>query len=365
MNFNMPREELLRKYISKEKLGLEIGPLFWGLCRKDEGYNVLIWDVLSKEELLNNYKTERKSAIKELEEIDIISSESMKIALTEYSQKKNAVVKNVSECLEYIISSHNVEHMPNPIQFFIDASELLKEDGIINMAIPISSRCFDCFRPLSTTGEMLDAYISKNKKPSFGEYFDHKFSTMKILDRNHKLIDVNDITYDFNKLTLKKNLSYSTYQEIAEYYKKTPYVDAHVWQFNLESFISIFEDLKTCKIIKNLEIIDAEIIGIEFIISIRKKKNKKQFLVSNDRRLSLKKESFLAYLSDMRKENKNNHITKESLEISNEKSHIKKLKNKLTKKFYFYTNKILQNTLSSNKYQSVKNIYQKIKNKKN
>ena len=67
----------------------------------------------------------------------------------------------------------------------------------------------------------------------------------------------------------------------------------------------------------------------------------------------------------MRKENKNNHITKESLEISNEKSHIKKLKNKLTKKFYFYTNKILQNTLSSNKYQSVKNIYQKIKNKKN
>ena len=68
------------------------------MCRKDEGYNVLIWDVLSKEELLNNYKTESKSAKKELEEIDIISSKSMKIALSEYSQKKDAVVKNVSEC---------------------------------------------------------------------------------------------------------------------------------------------------------------------------------------------------------------------------------------------------------------------------
>ena len=78
----MLREELLRKYINKEKLGLEIGPLFWGLCRKDEGYNVLIWDVLSKDELLNNYKTERKYAKKELEEIDIVSSESMKIALS-------------------------------------------------------------------------------------------------------------------------------------------------------------------------------------------------------------------------------------------------------------------------------------------
>jgi len=359
----MLREKLLRKHISKEKLGLEIGPLFWGLCRKDEGYNVLIWDVLSKEELLNNYKTESKSAKKELEEIDIISSKSMKIALSEYSQKKDAVVKNVSECFEYIISSHNLEHMPNPIQFLIDASELLKEDGILNMAIPISSRCFDCFRPLSTTGEMLDAYISKNKKPSFGKYFDHSFSTMGILEKNNKLIDVNDITYDFNKLTIKQNLSYSTYQEIVENYNKTPYVDNHVWQFNLESFISIFEDLMACKIIKNLEIIDAEIIGIEFIISIRKKKSKKQFLISNERRLSLKKASLIAYFSDLIKQNINIFIRKKSFEVSNQKSFKKKLKNQLIKKFLFFTKKILYKTLSENKYQSIKNIYQKIKNK--
>ena len=380
------RQELLKKYINKEKLGLEVGPLFWGLCRKDEGYNILIWDVSSKEELLNHYKKESKTAKKELEEVDIVSSESIKKAISDYSRKKDSIIKNVPECLDYIISSHNIEHMPNPIQFFIDVSEILKEGGIFNMAIPISTRCFDCFRPLSTTGEMLDAYFAKNKKPSLGDYFDHSFSRMKIID-NNKTIDLNDMTYDFNKLTLCKEnfgeLTYSAYLELFKKYHKTPYVDNHIWQFNLESFISIFNDLSTCKIIKNLEIINTEIIGIEFIISFRKNSYKKYNLISNEDRLNLKKESIRSYLSDLFKENKKVDTSeesenikidtseesenikvdtsKESFEINNEKSHIKHFKKKLIDSFYFFSRKILRITLSENKYQSVKTIYQKIK----
>ena len=239
----MSREELLKKYINKKKLGLEIGPLFWGLCRKDEGYNILIWDILSKEEILNKYKIVRKTEIKELEEIDIVSSESIKKAISDYSQKKGSRIKNVPDCLDYIISSHNIEHMPNPIQFFIDVGEILKEGGILNVAIPISTRCFDCFRPLSTTGEMLDAYFAKNKKPSLGKYFDHSFSIMEILD-NNKIIDLNDMTYDFNKLTLVKKrfgeLTYSSYLELVKKYNNTPYIDNHIWQFNLDIWLIIF-----------------------------------------------------------------------------------------------------------------------------
>ena len=71
--FIILREELLKKYINKEKIGLEIGPLFWGLCRKDEGFNVLIWDIMPKEELLDKYKKESKKEKKGIEEIDIVS----------------------------------------------------------------------------------------------------------------------------------------------------------------------------------------------------------------------------------------------------------------------------------------------------
>ena len=160
---------------------------------------------------------------------------------------------------------------------------------------------------------------------------------------------------------MQQKLSNLSFLEIVENYNETPYVDNHVWQFNLESFISIFEDLMACKIIKNLEIIDAEIIGIEFIVSIRKKKAKKQNLISNERRLDLKKNSLLAYFSDVTKQNKNIFIKQESFEISNEKSYIKNIKNKLSKRFYFFTKKILRKNLSQKKYESVKSIYQKIK----
>ncbi len=338
----MPRESLLRKYINKEKVGLEIGPLFWGICRKAEGYNVLIWDVNSKEELLKKFEEESKKknnidlylkADKKIEEIDIVSPKSMKMAISDYLKEKGEPVQNLNGYFDYIISSHNLEHMPNPIQFFIDASEILKEDGILNMAIPIATRCFDCFRPLSTTGEMLDAYISKNKKPSFGVFFDHEFSIASILNEKNERISLNDINYDFEKVIFQEELTYSSYKDKVRDYNNSPYKDSHVWQFNLESFILIFEQLLTCKIINNLEIIDSQLIGMEFIISIRKN-TKRDFSISQERRLSLKKESLKSYLSDLNNNYKNiaeeNHkITNDLLKVSKDRDSYQKYLNEI------------------------------------
>ena len=367
----MLRQELLKKYINKEKIGLEIGPLFWGICRKDEGFNVLIWDVMQKEELLDKYKKESKTSKKGIEEIDIVSSESMKITLTEYTKKKGAIIKSVPESLDYIISSHNVEHMPNPVQFFIDTSQILKEGGVLNIAIPISTRCFDCSKPLTSTGQILDAYISKNKKPSLGEFFDHEFSMMNVINEKNKRMPINDMNFDFEKLIFERELTYDSYKDLVDAYNKSPYKDSHVWQFNLDSFLLIFEDLLKCKIIENLEIIDSEIIGNEFIISIRKNKTKKQIISSKERRLNLKKESLISYISDLTNKNKNIFFSEEFfeinntefLEISNQISHLKNLKNQLLKRFYFFSRKILKNTLSENKYKYVKSIYQKLSKK--
>ena len=46
------RRENYLKYISKEKLGLEIGPYIHPLVSKREGYNVKILDVSTDEKLL-------------------------------------------------------------------------------------------------------------------------------------------------------------------------------------------------------------------------------------------------------------------------------------------------------------------------
>ena len=154
--------------------------------------------------------------------------------------------------------------MPNPVQFFIDASEILKEGGVLNIAIPISTRCLDFSRPLSTTGEILDAYIYKNKKPSFGDFFDHIFSTMSVINEKNESITLNDMTFDFEKLIFNNELTYDSYKHLVNDYNNSPYKDSHIWQFNLDSFLLIFEDLLMCKIIEKLPDEQKEIVKLRF-----------------------------------------------------------------------------------------------------
>ena len=124
------------------------------------------------------------------------------------------------------------------------------------------------------------------------------------------------------------------------------------YQSNEKSY-KFFEDLLKCKVIENLEIIDSEIIGIEFILSIRKNKNKKQIIRSKERRLNLTKKSLISYVSDLTIKNKNIFF--------GEESYIKKIKYQLIKSIFPLLRKILRKTLSKNKYQSLKIIYQKLK----
>ena len=297
----MLRENFLKKYITKEKLGLEIGPLHKGICRKDNDYNILIWDIVSYEELLDRYSKNNISEVDKLEKIDIISSKSLKLALDDYSSNEFSKIKSSKECLDYIISSHNLEHFPNPIQFFKDASYVLKEGGVLTISIPIASRCFDCLVPLSTTGQMIDSYFSNSTKPTFGEAFDHKFS-YAIFDKNKNknMIGINDPIYHFKRADFRYRLNYESYINLLETYNKQPYMDVHIWQFNLASFLSIFNDLLECKIIENLEIIDYECHEIDFAVSIRKNSNIKEINKNPlNNRINLKKQSILSYKSDL------------------------------------------------------------------
>ena len=59
------REQVLRKYAKKNDTGLEIGPLINGICRKSDGYNVLIYDICTTYELIEYYK-DKTHKVKEL-----------------------------------------------------------------------------------------------------------------------------------------------------------------------------------------------------------------------------------------------------------------------------------------------------------
>ena len=72
---------------------------------------------------------------------------------------------------DYILSSHNFEHLPNPIKFLQGCQKLLKPGGVLSMAVPDKRACFDLFRPHTTVIDWLVAYRADRSRPSPEQIF--------------------------------------------------------------------------------------------------------------------------------------------------------------------------------------------------
>jgi SAM-dependent methyltransferase len=162
----MDRRAVLLKGITKDMLGIEIGPYHQPLVPKREGYRSLSLDVFDTETLRRNAAADSaitKKEAEQIEEVDLVGSAPR---LAEIVETKGLV----GQC-DYIISSHNLEHIPDPIRFLQGCEKALKPQGFLSMAVPDKRCCFDYYRPLSMTGDLLEAYFEKRERPSRAQIF--------------------------------------------------------------------------------------------------------------------------------------------------------------------------------------------------
>lgn len=306
-NTQPTRIQLLRKYITTDQLGAEIGPFHSPVCPKSEGFNCLVVDAFSREQLLKDYAhddyvMDRANAI---EEVDIVTTQPLGIALEAYAEEADAKLSSSKGCINYIVSSHNFEHQPNPIRFLQDAEAAIQPGGYLVMAIPIASRCFDCFQPLSRTGELIDAYYLNRTKPSIGNVFDHKASSSKLIGDE----DINDVTYDVDKIvvrTFNGFIDLATFDSIKAS-AEASYIDSHCWRFNPFLFELIFSDLKACGFFHHLTIKEIATNGSEFIVQImRSDSPEEKSVLTAQQRTNLFKMSLKFQFDDLLK-----HIPKE------------------------------------------------------
>jgi SAM-dependent methyltransferase len=205
--------------------------------------------------------------------------------------------------LDYIISSHNFEHLPDPLAFLVDCESLLKPGGVLNMAIPIASRCFDAMRELTTCGSIIDAYNQKKKSPSIGDIIDQRTNSVYIKDKDKQLvvlpenIHINDLELRTNPLNIPSD-NYTT--KLKERFGEE-YIDTHISTFNPFSFELIFNDLSAFGYIKQMQIenIVHENSSQEFIVNIKKLHHKRTKFHGQKYRLYLKKKSFEQRAADL------------------------------------------------------------------
>jgi SAM-dependent methyltransferase len=249
---NNRTNKILKLINDKSLFGLEIGPSYNPVAPKREGWNIHIVDYLDLEELKKKYQAWGVN-VDSIEPVDyIVGDEGLCATIT----KKNFY--------DYIIASHVIEHTPDPIKFLIDCESLLKKNGVLSLVVPDKRFCFDALKPLTTTGQVLQAHIEKRKRHPPGTIFDayalHANKGGSIVWPGN--LDHGDLTFAHSVLEAKTLMD--------QYILSGQYVDVHAWQFEYSSFRKIISDLVEMELI-NLKIdFESGSDGHEFYFSLRK-----------------------------------------------------------------------------------------------
>lgn len=243
----MDRRVRILSLCKKNGQGLEIGPSFNPIAPKREGYNVDILDHATAEELKAKY-TGHGVDVSKIEPVDFVWK----------GQPIDELIGHAAR-YDWIIGSHVIEHLTDPVSFLIGCSKLLKPDGVLALAVPDKRYCFDFFRWPSSTGDILQAWSERRTRHSTGAVFDHlSLACRKGGDHAWERLHSGEfsLAHDFLEVANIFN-SYGTNDD---------YLDAHAWRFTPSSFRLILHDIRQLGLVGLSEVGFYDTAGCEFII---------------------------------------------------------------------------------------------------
>jgi SAM-dependent methyltransferase len=201
--------------------GLEIGPLASPIVEKDRG-KVLYADHCSTDELRTKYAGQ--VPVNSICDIDCVWVGSLREAVGGIT-------------FDYVIASHVMEHIPNPVGWLLQVKEVLRPGGKLCLVIPDKRFTFDIGRPLSTVGEFVEASLINPTTPSIKQVFDNYTLARR----------VNKKTLWAAPATAPQSLPHLHPRGIATTFVKRvmdgEYVDCHCWIFTPRSFLDVLEAL--------------------------------------------------------------------------------------------------------------------------
>lgn len=239
------------RHVQKLGLGLEIGPSHNPLAPKRDGYNVHILDHANREELIAKY-TGHGVNLEAIEEVDLVWKGE---ALDELIGRRDHY--------DWVIASHVIEHTPDLISFLNQLANVLRPRGIISLVIPDKRYCFDYFRPVSSTGDVLQAYLEQRRLHTPGAVFDQFASAATLSGK------IAWYAHEQGPIALVHPQS-----EILSHYEKAQqsreYIDVHQWRFTPSSFLLMLRELQEMGLIQLAvkDTFDTE--GCEFFVTLVK-----------------------------------------------------------------------------------------------
>lgn len=241
--------------VNREMKILEIGPAYNPLTPRSKGWNSFSLDHATEAELKAKYQGQQ--AIERIEAVDFIWKQ---------GPMEDAIPGSHRNTFDVIIASHVLEHMPDPIAFFVSAMSILKAGGLISLILPDKRFSFDFFKPLTMTSDYLYAHHSRRTRHSKKTAFDNGAYNVS---ENGEIVWSARPTRNFNTLgedTLLR--AKEMFDETIED-ESAQYVDFHATNYTPSSFALIIFELSQLGLIP----FDIErafpTTGAEFYVSLR------------------------------------------------------------------------------------------------
>lgn len=311
----MTRKEKILRHIDKKKPGLEIGPSHSPIAPKREGFNVHVIDLLDKDGLLEKY-TGHDVNTERIEDVDFV-----------WHGETYQELTGKSKYYDWIIASHVIEHTPDLIDFLNNCDAVLKDDGVISLAVPDKRYCFDHFRPLTGLADIVDSHIRKDKTHTRGRVMEYY---MNIVYQGES-IAWNSSTTGKYKFIFPPD---KAHEKIDSIINDKTYSDVHAWCFVPHSFRLLINDLYELKFISFKELDFYPSAGSEFHITLSRKgkgieKSRLEMLTAIEAEIKEKNESLAQ--DENHAKNRLYNKAKSTYKIFGEpfKPSLKKLKNKL------------------------------------
>jgi len=231
--------------------GVEIGPAYNPVLPKNQGYKVTVVDHLNSEEIREKYRNWNVDT-SAIEEVDVVwKSGSLAAALKDHGP------------FDYILASHVIEHIPDPIRFLEDCQVILKPDGKLSLVVPDKRYCFDYYRQLTTTGEWIEAFLEKRIIHPPRKHFD-AFA--------YAVTKGGAIAWGGGSegiLALSGHTLTDAYEQAQRSHVTGLYSDVHAWQFTPESFYLIIKELNHLSLISLVDVISYPTAGFEFFVTLQ------------------------------------------------------------------------------------------------
>lgn len=231
----MNRVERLLSYVkTNTECGLEIGPRDKPIVKRRPGRSVFYCDYADRETQMRNSASDPTVDPDRIPEIDFVTSQIDERTFG-------------SQRFDYILASHVIEHIPDIVSWLRVLLQSLNPNGRIVLAVNDKRYCFDYLRPLTTVGEVINAFLDKRSKPTAQQIYDGFSQAVSIN------IDMawGDGVVDYYYLYSKPY----AWRMTKEKFDNGQYQDCRCWVFTHSSFAAVMSELKL------LGILDVEILA--------------------------------------------------------------------------------------------------------